>query len=127
VTVLIRSLIIQHRLYIAGTDDRANGKFWICPHSVKGKTPQEVANDIANIASSSNKKPKMLVLPGWAVRTIGLFDSFMKEVVEMLPNWQLDYTVDDSDFCRVFEVEPTPYDVALKEYVDFYKGVIAES
>ncbi|KAL3905965.1 MAG: hypothetical protein SGILL_009466, partial [Bacillariaceae sp.] len=110
-------------LYIAGTDDKANGKFWICPHAVKNKTLQDLANDVAEITYS--EKRKVLVIPGWAVRVTGFVDSFMKEMVEMLPIWREDYTVDDSDFCKVFNVQPTPYDVALKEYVDFYKEILS--
>ena len=82
-----------------------------------------MANDLADIVSSKNNK--VMVLPGWAVRMMAVVDSFMKEMVEMLPIWKDDYTVDDSEFCKVFNVQPTPYDVALKDYVEFYKGVLS--
>lgn len=87
---------------------------------------QEIASDIAAIASLP-KTPWMMVIPGWLIRIMGLMDPLMKEIVEMLPNWQNDYTVDDSEFCKEFGVTATPADVALKEYVEFYKGVLAES
>ena len=82
---------------------------------------QDIANDIARIADSTNKK--VMVLPGWLIRLASPLDSFFKEMVEMLKFWNADYTVDDSDFCKVFNVEPTPYDKALEEYVQFYRSL----
>ncbi|KAG7353214.1 hypothetical protein IV203_009263 [Nitzschia inconspicua] len=110
-TFASRKISPTRKLYVAGTDSRADGRFWICPHSIKSKTTQEIPNDIARIASI-HKTPKILIMHGWIIRTMGLVDSFIKEMVEMLPIWQQDYTADDSE---VFGVEPTTSDVALKE------------
>jgi nucleoside-diphosphate-sugar epimerase len=110
-------------LYIAGIDERADGKFWICPHTIHNKSIQDIANDIARLAGSSNKK--VTVYPGWIVRIVSLFDTFLREMIEMLPFWSNDYTIDDSEFCDTFNVQPTPYEEALQANVDFFRAEIA--
>lgn len=105
---------------MAGIDDRANGRFWICPHAVHGKTIQEIAVDTARIAGSTNCKVN--VIPCWVVRIGSLLDSFLKEMIEMLPFWAQDYTIDDSEFCKTFNVQATTYEDALKANVDFFKA-----
>jgi nucleoside-diphosphate-sugar epimerase len=111
-------------LYLSSVSDKGDNKFWIAPHSVKNKTIQAIANDIGRLADSTNCK--VTVYPGWIVRIGSVFDSFLKEMIEMLPIWTKDYKVDDSEFCTTFNVEPTPYEEALLEYIDFFKAVIAE-
>jgi hypothetical protein len=49
------------------------------------------------------------------------FIGFMSEMRDMLPIWMDDYRVDDSLFTKEFGMTATPYDEALKQYVDFYK------
>ena len=65
-----------------------------------------------------------MVIPGWVVHMATTLDSFFKEMIEMLKFWNQDYTVDDSDFCKVFDVKPTPYNQALQEYVQFYHSLL---
>ena len=110
----------SNALYVASVNEKANGKFWICPHAIKNKTMREISVDIAQYGKT--KKAKMLVFPGWAVRLLSPFDSFMGEIVEMLPFWKKDYIIDDSAFCKTFNVTPTPYEEALKTYIEFYKS-----
>mmetsp|Transcript_51537 Transcript_51537/g.124426 ORF Transcript_51537/g.124426 Transcript_51537/m.124426 type:complete len:337 (+) Transcript_51537:538-1548(+) len=111
-------------LYVASVNEKGNNKFWIAPHSVKNKTLQDVANDMARLVGSTDSKAT--VIPGWTVRIGSVFDSFLKEMIEMLPIWTKDYIVDDSDFLETFNVKPTPYEEALLAYTNFFKTVIAE-
>jgi nucleoside-diphosphate-sugar epimerase len=107
-------------LYLAGISSMADGKFWICPHSIKGKSLNDIAADIARLNGSTVKKVQ--VYPGWSVRLLSPFVGFMREMIEMLPFWQNNYTVDDSAFCKTFDVVATPYEEALKVYIDYYKS-----
>jgi hypothetical protein len=111
---------ITYSLYITSIDNRADGKFWIAPHCIHNKTVQTIADDIAKLADSKNGRVR--VLPMWLVRFASLFDSFLKEMIEMMPFWSEDYTIDDSDFCKVFDVRPTSYEEALREHVEFYQS-----
>ncbi|CAJ1969710.1 unnamed protein product [Cylindrotheca closterium] len=115
-------------LYLAGTEYKASGKFWICPHSIHNKTMTEIAADIAQFAGAGasdkliKKAKKVQVLGPTIVKILGFFMSFMREMKDMMPIWLNDYSVDDSDFCKTFGVEATPYDEALQGYITFYKS-----
>jgi nucleoside-diphosphate-sugar epimerase len=118
---------------------KAADKFWICPHSIKNKTLQEIANDIAakaaasaveNGTSSIRNKPTarvttkpvpISVLNKWLLYLLCPFMGFAWEMIEMMPFWTNNYTVDDSDFSSTFGMEATPYDQALQSLVDFYQ------
>jgi hypothetical protein len=110
----------SNALYVASISTAAYGKSWVCPHSIRGKSLQQVANDIARLSSSENSKVQ--VYPGWSIRLLSPFMGFMWEMVEMLPFWSKDYTVDDSAFCDTFQVTATPYEEALEAYIGFYKS-----
>eukprot|EP00980_Cylindrotheca_fusiformis_P016894 scaffold5114_cov67-Cylindrotheca_fusiformis.AAC.12 len=110
----------SNALYVASVNDKANGKFWVCPHAVKNKTMDQMAEDIARLAGTDPKKAKVTVYPSWSIKLLSPFMTFLSEMVEMLPFWTNDYTVDDSEFCSTFNVKATPYEDALKEYIEFY-------
>ena len=107
---------------IAAVEDSklAMDHFWICPHAIHNKTMRQIAADIA-VAAKAPAPPKMQVLGKWMVYLLSPFMGFMSEMKEMLPLWVKDYQVDDSDFCKTFGMEATPYEQALNEYVQFYQ------
>jgi nucleoside-diphosphate-sugar epimerase len=47
------------------------------------------------------------VTPAWLLRVLGLFSKQMRGMVEMLPQWQNPYLVDDSAYCERFGVHAT--------------------
>lgn len=106
-------------LYVASVEPKAAGRFWICPHAIHDKTLQEIATDVA--ALSGSKNGNVTAYPGWSVRMLSPFMGFMREMVEMLPFWSKDYTVNDSEFCDMFGVSATPYEAALKAYIEMYQ------
>jgi nucleoside-diphosphate-sugar epimerase len=108
-------------LYTASINEKANGKFWICPHTIHNKTIQQIATDVAGLAASENSI--VTAYPGWSVRMLSPFMGFMWEMIEMLPFWKNDYSVDDSDFCETFGVSATPYEDAMKAYIAFYRSI----
>lgn len=120
----------SNSLYIASMDQRADGKFWICPHAVRNKSLNEIAQDVGRLASScskteSPKKIKLRVVGPRMVKFLAIFMSSLREIKEMLPIWTNDYSVDDSDFCKTFGAQATPYDQALHDYISFYRSHIA--
>eukprot|EP00934_Nitzschia_sp_Nitz4_P003740 Nitzschia sp. Nitz4//scaffold45_size130396//64339//65325//NITZ4_003451-RA/size130396-processed-gene-0.188-mRNA-1//1//CDS//3329552404//3730//frame0 len=106
-------------LYVASINDEANGKFWVAPHAIKNKSFQDIANDMARLTGT--KEHKVSVLPGWVVKLLSPFMGLMYEMIEMLPNWCNDYTVDDSAFCETFGVKASPYEATLKDLYNMYK------
>lgn len=109
-------------LYVASIHDKAMGRFWISPHAIHGKSLEDIAKDVARLAASKNSK--VTCYPGWSVRLLSPFMGFMSEMVEMLPFWSKDYTVDDSDFVEAFAVAATPYETALRSYIHMYRDLL---
>ncbi len=56
-------------------------------------------------ARSIGVAPKVSKTPGWLLRIVGLFDKNAAGIVEMLPQWTHPYLVDDTGYCRRFNVE----------------------
>lgn len=112
-------------LYLVSVSDNAEtfGRFWIAPHSIHGKTLREIAADIGTKVGTSKS---IIVIGGWLVSIMGLFVTIMSEMKEMLPFWTNDYTVDDSEFTKVFGMKATPYDDSLQALVNSYKEASAK-
>lgn len=72
---------------------------------------------ISAIAQEMGVKPKSLTVPNFMVQMMGLFDPFMKEVAEMMYQYNRHYVFDSSKFERRFHVTPTPYAKGVKEIV----------
>ena len=106
---------------VASVSDKAYGKFWVCPHTIHGKTLTEIANDIAKLAHAKPKPVKMTVLPTFALALLSPFVGMMYEFYQMRDFWRNDYTIDDSKFCSEFDMEATSYETALEELVSFYR------
>ena len=51
------------------------------------------------------------------VRILGLFMPIMKEMVEMMYQYENDYVFDSSRFEKKFKMTPTPYADGVKEIV----------
>jgi nucleoside-diphosphate-sugar epimerase len=100
------------------TEPAAYDKFWIAPHTVHGKTMQQIADDVS---AAANKKPRKLsIISPWLVRALSPFWGVMNSMRDMLGIWTQDYVVDDSDIEREFGLKATPYDEAIKKTVDYF-------
>jgi nucleoside-diphosphate-sugar epimerase len=121
-------------MYISSIDQRALDHFWICPHAVHDKTLQDLANDMKAVidngsldqSNSATNPVKIQVLSKGLIGFLGLFMGFMAEVKEMMDSWTKPYRIDDSEFCTTFDVQATPYEEALTEYVQFFKNKVNE-
>ena len=96
----------------------ASDHFWIAPHSIHGKTLQQITDDVCKAAGLPPRK--LSVLKPWMVHTLGLFMGIMRAMKDMLGIWTSDYVVDDSDFIEKFGLTATGYDDAIQRTVDFY-------
>ena len=113
---LIEYLSKQHPAWkpwpLPQSKTRLNDHFWIAPHSIHGKTLQQIGDAIA-VKAGRPAPVKFTVLGPCLVHVMSPFMGFMSEMREMLPMWTSDYTVDDTDFRKAFGVEATPEDEAL--------------
>ena len=64
-----------------------------------------------------NVQSKMSVLPLWMIRMIGLFIPFMKEMPEMIYQYDRDYFFDSSKFENRFGIKPTSYEEGVRQAV----------
>jgi nucleoside-diphosphate-sugar epimerase len=64
---------------------------------------------IQTIASEMGVKPKVQVAPVFMFRLMGTFNPVMKELVEMLYQYDRDYVFDSTKFEKRFEFYATPY------------------
>jgi nucleoside-diphosphate-sugar epimerase len=55
------------------------------------------------------------VTPTWLLRTMGLFSKPMAGLVEMLPQWQAPYWVDDRGYCERFGVQAVSLDKGVAQ------------
>jgi nucleoside-diphosphate-sugar epimerase len=58
---------------------------------------------------------KIMRVPKLLVRGLGLFNPIMREMVEMMYQWEVPYLIDDTKFRATFAIEPTPVEQAAAE------------
>ena len=68
-------------------------------------------------AKEMNRKADVSVLPMWLIRLIGLFVPFMREMPEMMYQYDRDYVFDSSKFEKRFGIQPTSYADGVRETV----------
>ena len=113
-------------LAVAAVSPKAYDKFWICPNSIRNKTLQDIANDVAKILAKKqqqeepSKDVKITVLSTWMLRLMSPFMGFAWEMLEMMHEWIKDYRIDACDFDELQKSIATPYEEALQETVDFF-------
>jgi nucleoside-diphosphate-sugar epimerase len=99
---------------ILGNTDDAFNQVWHLPTASNPMTGKEW---IETIAKELGVKPKYQVAPKFLVRIMGLFMPIMKEMVEMMYQYDRDYVFDSSKFEKRFDFKPTPYLEGIKEIV----------
>lgn len=106
-------------LFLLGMKNEAYGQVWHLPTyspAIGGKTFIEIAaKEIGAPASYS-------VLPKFMIRIIGLFNKTVKEMTEMLYQNEYEYIFDSTKFNNYFQYSPKPYDVGIRETIQFFKN-----
>lgn len=100
---------------ILGNSQEAFGQVWHLPTASNPPTGQEWVD---SIAAALNKPSKARVAPKWMVRILGLFNPIMKEMVEMVYQYDRDYVFDSAKFEANFDFTPTPYNEGIREIVE---------
>ncbi|MBK5279600.1 MAG: NAD-dependent epimerase/dehydratase family protein [Bacteroidia bacterium] len=106
-------------LAILGNAESAFNQVWHAPtdkNVLSGKQFIELA------AKEFGVKPDYMILKKWMVRMAGLFDSNIREAVEMLYQSEVDYLFDSSKFEKAFNFTPTTYSQGLVETVKAAKS-----
>ena len=100
---------------LLGNTDGAYGEVWHLPTAPNPFTGEEW---IKNIAEEMGVEAKIQAAPKFLVKIMGLFMPIMKEMVEMIYQYDRDYIFDSSKFEKRFDFSPTPYLEGIKSIVD---------
>ncbi|NIR49583.1 NAD-dependent epimerase/dehydratase family protein [candidate division KSB1 bacterium] len=99
---------------LLGNTPDAYNQVWHLPTAGNPLTGKEWIEAIAN---EMRVDPKCQVLPKFLVRIAGLVVPIMKELVEMMYQYDRDYVFDSSKFEKRFDFKPTPYLEGIEEIV----------
>jgi nucleoside-diphosphate-sugar epimerase len=97
--------------------DKMKGDVWHLP-TAEAITATEFTNMVAN---EMNVPAKVTAIRGFMVSVLGIFIPILKEVKEMMYQYDEDYIFSSAKYENAFGEKPTPYKVGIKETVNFYK------
>ncbi len=103
---------------LLGNTPDAYGQVWHLPTESRPVTGKEI---ITMIASEMGAEPKISLLPKFMLLPLGLFIPIMKEMREMIYQYDRDYFFDSSKFTRRFGISATSYDDGIKATCQAYK------
>lgn len=66
--------------------------------------------------------PSVHAIPGWVLRTSGLFSADMRELTETLYQFEEPFVMDSSASERLLDVAPTPWAIAAADTVNWWRG-----
>ncbi|MHC1732179.1 MAG: NAD-dependent epimerase/dehydratase family protein [Bacteroidales bacterium] len=97
------------------------GQVWHLPTDSRPLTGKQF---VSMIAPEFGTAPVQLsILPKWMLHPLGLFVPIMKEMREMMYQYDRDYFFDSSKFTDRFNIKATPYEEGVMETVRVYKGL----
>lgn len=102
-----------------GNDASTFNQIWNLPVDSALLTGREWATIIASEMGSKNK---MQVLPAWAIKLLGIFIPILKEMPEMLYQYDQPYFFDSTKFNQHFHFTPTQNEPAIKAVLKALKG-----
>src|SRR5918995_625386 len=104
-------------LAILGEQEEALGQVWHLP-SPETVTTREF---VEMIFEEVGKPARIQAAPKILLRSIGLFNPGMRELIEMLYEFEEPFVVDHSDFTRTFGDHATPLGEAVRKTVRWYR------
>ena len=72
---------------------------------------------VSLFANEMNVKDKVMVVPTWLIRIIGIFTPILGEIHEMLYQYQTDYVFESSKFQSAFNFKPVSNEEGVKETI----------
>ncbi len=100
-----------------GERDEALGQIWNIP-SAETLTTRELLTMAFDVAG---EKARMRGTPSWLISGLGIFSSELREVKEMLYEFEEPFIVDHSKYEQAFGSEVTPHREALQKTLDWFR------
>lgn len=104
-------------------NDRALGQVWHVPNASTITTRQLVGL----VEKEIGQPIKVRTAGRLMVTLLGLFNPMMKEIKEMMYEWEQPYIVEHNKFEDTFGADTTPHEVAIKETVEWYRQRIGSN
>lgn len=105
-------------LVLLGEREEAWGSVWHVP-TLPAVSTREVFRQLG-VALSMSLEPARI--PRWVLGAMGLFSSVVREVSEMVYQWETPFVVDDSRYRAAFGGLPTPWDDAMAATAAWARG-----
>ena len=105
-------------LIVLGERDDALGKAWHVP-SVPAITARRF---VEMVYGELGKRTKLSIAPRFAIALLGRFDENVKELREMLYQFERDFVMDSHRFESIFGMGATPLDEAIRQTLDWYRS-----
>ncbi len=103
---------------LLGNTDDAYNTIWHLPTDKNTLTGREFVELFSKEMKVANK---IFVMPLWLIRIVGIFIPVIKEMAEMMYQYDRDYFFDSSKFEKRFEFIPTTYSEGIKRIVELSK------
>ena len=108
-------------LVTLGEHDKALGKAWHVPSAPAITTRRFVEK----IFGELGRRTRLSTAPRFAIALLGQFDQNIRELREMLYQFEHDFVMDSIRFESTFGVQPTPLDKAIGQTLDWYRARVA--
>jgi nucleoside-diphosphate-sugar epimerase len=108
---------VAEGLAILGTRAAADGRVWHLPVL----PAQSSLAHLQALAQALGQPLKTRVMPRWLLQVIGWFSPLMREMPEMMYQFDAPMQVDSTAFCREFGVEPTPFAEQVRQTATWIK------
>jgi nucleoside-diphosphate-sugar epimerase len=105
---------------LLGNTPDAYGQVWHLPTENRPVTGKQFITMVASEFGMAN--PKLSILPKWMLTPLGLFIPVMKEMPEMMYQYDRDYFFDSSKFTGRFGVKATPYEEGIRTTCQAYRA-----
>ncbi|HKK09845.1 MAG TPA: NAD-dependent epimerase/dehydratase family protein [Bacteroidales bacterium] len=99
---------------LLGNTEDAYGEIWHLPTAGDQPTGEEW---VKLVAEELGVKPKFQVLTPFMLKMVGLFVPPMREMPEMMYQYNRDYVFNSAKFEKRFDFQPTPYKEGIREVV----------
>ncbi len=105
-------------MYMLAQNDEAFGQIW---HMPTCNPPLTGKMFIEMVAEELGVPPKYSEFKKWTIKLGGFFDPSIKEIWEMLYQYEFPYYFDSTKFEKLYEFKPVSYEKGIKDTIQFLK------
>ena len=110
--------VVRALVTVADADDESFGQAWHVPNA-----PDRSTRELLQLFADAVGQPlKVKTLPGWLHTVLGVFISDLRELKEMMYEWNRPYRVDHGKFGSRFWNDPTSFEDGIRATADWYQA-----